>query len=479
MKKTVAFLFCILIIPATLFATTTSTSIAGFSVVVPEGGLVDWCKATGKEHLILYDKLFPCIVEPLTDYSFYEVYYATLNSGDTAIGTAEGEPEVCLTCPSSPANVLSTWLILQGCSYGRSSPAIDPSSGTWVVFTGISSALMAYSQSASGNAITFYYSNHGYGLANNLYLTNMNKTSRLAITDFQVPESGILKAGVMHPTWSSDGKYIMWSEIKDAAVAGGYYFGKFVIKIVKPTLPDPPSSNPTIGDIIEFDPQAMLITQGQAVVTTGNPGLYPWVEAHDLIKIDDSNYRVIFSGTAHGQALDQPDIYYMDITKAGADGMFTTNTGTVTRVITNDNDHWYEHAHKRPGSNQVWYLSKDYMFPKPSPGYPKSEMHVYEYPLGTAYKYKRMTYFNDPLAPEYQTPIQEGVGMSDNSWNVDGTKLIGYVTDEINPAGHIWHRLGDIWVIDVTALEARTYANKPMFTGNVSITGGGGTFSFP
>ncbi len=191
-----------------------------------------------------------------------------------------------------------------------------------------------------------------------------------------------LQGGILHPHFSPDGRWILWSERHEAmegrAAGWAMRLAPFHID---------PKLGPRIGDIQTFRP-------GQSHDYYETEGFSP----------DGS--KIVFSGNlAWGQKITGLDAYTLDLHTQELKNL----TGTPGE--------WDEHAHYSPsGKHIVWMSSRGL----PAPTSAADLRTDYWIMDADGTNQRRLTFFNDKDSPDY---IPGGVTAADFTWSPDGTKI--------------------------------------------------------
>ncbi len=199
-------------------------------------------------------------------------------------------------------------------------------------------------------------------------------------------------SGVLHPHFSHDGTRLLWSECLngEADIGDRGNWGQWRLNLSKFVVD---TSGPRLDSTIYFE--------------RGEFGDGTFYESHGFSP-DDS--LVIFSGNL------QPEQHqgYLDI--------YTIHVRSheLTRLTFTTEDVWDEHAHYSPnGQNIVRICSEGYAF---DPDQWQNTMKTdYWLTDEDGQNGVRLTYFNDPMHPEY---TGARVIVADNSWSPEGDKLI-------------------------------------------------------
>ncbi len=231
-----------------------------------------------------------------------------------------------------------------------------------------------------------FSANPGAGRDNDIWIMDWNAQIFLKVTDVPLSDGGVL-----HPHFSNKGNQITWAQRYSSS---GSPYGLWTIQVADFSVQN---GKPVVSNIRSFSPGA----QQQFYETHG-------------FSPDDS--KILFSGNlSPGMSVYDLDIYTMDL-----------QTGRAVD-LTNSNDAWDEHAHYTPSGNGIiWMSSKGN--PPPTSG---SVMSDYWIMNADGTDQIRLTYFNDPSAPEYVTGVTH-VTAADCAWSGDGNSLVASLIT--NPA---------------------------------------------
>lgn len=225
----------------------------------------------------------------------------------------------------------------------------------------------------------------GAGINNNLWLMSSDGNRFWQLTSIEE------KMGVLHPHFSHDGKKLLWSERVSNEPKPG---GQWMIKVAEFSI---------IGD----QPRLENIQELQ-------PGNLLFYETHGFSPDDKT---ILFSATKTGQYADL-DIY-------------TYSLATVDlKILTDPNLYqWDEHAHFSPDGTKIIWMSSMEIEQQI-----KNNQVITDYwMMNTDGTQKgRLTYFNQPNAPEYS---DTSVTAADLSFSPDGKKIVAYLIIEIEKGG--------------------------------------------
>lgn len=219
--------------------------------------------------------------------------------------------------------------------------------------------------------------NPGSGWLNNLWLMDANGQRFYQLT--KVGHQG----GVLHPHFSHDGKKLLWAE---RLGKGEEIFGEWALKV---------ADFITSGDVPHLED-----------IKTYQPALekHRFYESHGF-SLDGS--KIIFSGNPEaGQKEYGFDIYVFDLTSQ-----------KVVKITDTPNE-WDEHAILSPDGKKIVWMSSQGI---ENPHFSKVKTDFWIMNSDGSNK-QRLTYFNDPYAPEYM-PIAGGVVAADSSFSPDGKKI--------------------------------------------------------
>jgi Tol biopolymer transport system component len=296
---------------------------------------------------------------------------------DIWIMNTDGTGERCLTCDNPD---------LAG---HNGTPAWHPS-GDFIVFQAHNTELqiLPLRRRLVGHLVT----SPGGGTNNNIWIMDRQGENFWQITDVA---DGL---GVLHPAFSHGGTRLAWAEkvtLQTRGEAHGTVDGEWEIKLAD-------------VDVANRVP-AVSNTRGV------KPGDYQLYETHGFTPDDN---RIIVSVIERGNPLSALDIAVYDI---AAD--------TITN-LTNDPSEWDEHAQLSPdGSRLIWASSRGIEQPRMEGGFIQLtgfRLDLWMMNLDGSDK-QRLTYFNDPDAPEYMGELVT----ADSTISPDGTQLVV----KVRPAG--------------------------------------------
>jgi Tol biopolymer transport system component len=233
----------------------------------------------------------------------------------------------------------------------------------------------------------------GSGFRNNLWLTGPQGANFVQLTE--VGGQG----AVLHPHFSLDGSKLTWSE---RLGSGGGVMGEWAIMVAdfvtergRPKLANIRKYQP--GEKRRFYETHGFFPDGRSVIISGNP------------EPSQGDYGF--------------DIYRFDI-----------NTERLTN-LTGTPREWDEHALISPdGSKIIWMSSRDIAGSSLSLTGVKTDYWMMNVDGSNKV---RLTYFNDPTAPEYlKTNL---LVAADSAWGPDGKQFLAYVkTDRSTAAGPVF-----------------------------------------
>ena len=341
--------------------------VANIETIRIPGGRVDWCGANG---LIAFDL---CGTDTM-----YDLW----------IRNIDGSEEFCLTCGRSD---------IPQRNIGQ--PTWHPS-GRWIVFQmekdpdydPADSHVVTYVDS------TISTSTPGMGWSNDLWCVDLEDTSFYRLTNLRTKRSWSDPhpiTGVLHPHFSHDGRYVLYSECVDglADLGDRGHFGLWRMIIAEF---DTSGGVPTLIPVDSFEADE-----------------YPyvtWFETHGFSP-DDS--KIIFTANPGPQQRDTyGDICVIDLA-----------TRELTNLTPEPDSVWDEHAHFSPdGSKIIWIRSFGYTF---DPDNWRRTLRTDWYMMDADGSNKvRLTYFNMPGHPEY-TGLR--TICSDACWNTTGDSLLGVI----------------------------------------------------
>lgn len=318
------------------------------------------------------------LLDELGSNSYYGIYQIN----------PDGTNQQCLTCtlPSSVASLMPKH---------KGNPEADPS-GNWIIFQA--------EKAVNLGVISDYFANPGSGINNDIWIMDFAGQHFLQVTDTPVTQGGVL-----HPHFSHKGNQITWAQRYSST---GSPYGLWEIEVADFSVQN---GNPVVTNIRTFKPGA----QQQLYETHG-------------FSPDDS--KVIFSGNCQiGQTVYDTDIYTLDLSS----GQLTDLTSDINTPPTQ----WNEHAHYSPTGNQIFWMTSD--------GTPRTDLNAngvsngqvktdfwVMYPPNGASKL-RLTYFNDPTAPEYIAGATH-VTCGDSAWNAAGTSVVAtLITSQSSGLGEV------------------------------------------
>lgn len=303
-------------------------------VLVAEGGRVAWSHA---RNLIAFDRK--------SAIGRFEIY--TIQP--------DGTNEQCLTCA------------LAGLPRShRGNPAWHPG-GDYLVFQAHDPSL------AAPKPMMSYVGTPGLGINNDLWLMKADGSQAWRVTRVK------RGAGVLHPHFSHDGRYLLWSEIVDPSVRG--LGGQWAIKIAEVTLTE---AGPNL-----------------ARPRTLRPGDLQLYETHTFSPDDR---RILFSGVPRRGGYFDLEIYVFDLT--------TSRLTQLTR-----NKEWDEHAQFTAEGTRIVWASSEGVEQRKDPRDLKLEYWIMN-DDGSAKR--RLTRFNDPSAPEFR----ESALAADFEFGPDGKTVV-------------------------------------------------------
>ena len=246
----------------------------------------------------------------------------------------------------------------------------------------------------------------GLGLFNNLWATNGINYWRLTNSPIKMTaEDGIPAIATVNPRFSKDGSTLIWTE--RYSEGGNNNWGRWRLKaadfVITPTGP---------------------VLQNQRIIYTPQMGTY--VTAMDVLAPN----RFLVAGNLEGQHEYGMDLYTLQ---------FEDNGSTTLRNLTRTNYVWEEGACVAPSGNIVYMTNRDSSyqidFSRDWAGQPV-ERDYWSMNADGSNK-RRLTYFNDPSAPEYQ------------GWR-SVTIICGFSPDGRNMVATVGRDVGDetrAWVV--------------------------------
>lgn len=224
----------------------------------------------------------------------------------------------------------------------------------------------------------------GVGINNNIWLMTKNGDQFWQLTHIAD------KMGLLHPHFSHDGKKLLWSERVSNEPKPQ---GQWVIKIA-----DLEFQHTFVGPDFWY----------LANIQTFQPVNMRFYETHGFTP---DNQKVIFSATPDG-LFNHLEIYLYDLKTE------------ELKQLTGPDEQWDEHAQLSPdGTKIVWMSSRDIEQEL------KQDKGMTEFWLMNTdgSNKQRLTYFNDPTAPEHIF-LEGGIVSKDNNWSPDGKKIVAYIS---------------------------------------------------
>lgn len=288
-----------------------------------------------------------------------------------------GGGERCLTCGAD------------GVPQGHNgNPAWHPS-GDYLVFQSESQPARRGLLGRRGGRSQQQLGNPGSGFRNDLWITGPRGQRFVQLT--HVGPQG----AVLHPHFSEDGRTLAWAE---RLGSGNGPMGEWAIMLADFGVED---SRPRLENVRKFQPG----------------GRRRFYETHGFFPDGKS---LLFAGNPDRQTDYGFDIY-----------RFYPATGQLTN-LTNTPDEWDEHAQLSPdGSRIVWMSSEGVGVKDLSLTSVKSDYWMMR---ADGSNKERITWFNDPSAPEFLG--SDWVVAADSAWSPDGKRLLVYVkTDKATNSG--------------------------------------------
>lgn len=317
--------------------------IVSISTLVEGGGRVDWSES---RNLIAFDRL--------DARGYFKIW----------VMRPDGSDQRCLTCNNPEL------------AKHNGNPAWDPS-GRFIAFEAQNDFRGLLPK------ITDYFANPGAGVNNDLWVMDFSNGKAWQLTHLP-PRTG----GVLHPHFSHNGNYLLWSERYSS---GGGKFGLWRVKL------------------------ARFVVNGGIPSITDERSLTPgrqkqFYETHGFSKDDRTIY--FSANLTPGQDVTDDDIYAYNVA-----------TGDL-RDLTNAPDEWDEHAQLSPsGRKIVWMTNRDL----PKQRTPYGVRSDYWIMNSDGSDPMRLTYFNTPGSPEY---IEGGITAADSSWGPDGRQLVATLIED-------------------------------------------------
>lgn len=285
----------------------------------------------------------------------------------------DGSDERCLTCsiPGIPQK-------------NNGQPAWHPS-GKYLIF-------QAENPNLKGFAIVLgekekQLTGPGAGINNDLWLMDLEKNKFWQLTNIKN------KMGVLHPHFSSNGEKLVWAE-RITGQPGPV--GQWAIRIAD----------------FYWEGEVPRLIVGQTL----KPADMRFYETHGF-SLDGQ--KIIFSATPDGY-FQNLDIYFYDLA--------TKELWTLTDTKAGQ---WDEHAQiSHQGDKIVWMSSQD--IPQAIRQHNVKADYWLMKPDGS--EKQRLTYFNDPEAPEY---LGLDIAAADSAWAPDGKSFLGYLIKRPTLEGYI------------------------------------------
>ena len=316
--------------------------IVSISTVVESGGRVDWSES---RNLIAFDRL--------DDRGYFKIW----------VMRPDGSDQRCLTC-NNPA-----------LTKHNGNPAWDPS-GRFIVFEAQNDFHGLLPK------INDYFANPGAGINNDLWVMDFSSGKAWQLTHVP-PRVG----GVLHPHFSHNGNYLLWSERYSAGGDNGLWRMKMARFIVNGGVPS--------------------ITDDRSLTPGKQKQFY---ETHGFSKDDRTIY--FSANLTPGQHVPGDDIY-----------AYNVESGDL-RDLTNAPEEWDEHAQLSPSGKKIlWMTNRDL----PKQRTPYGVRSDYWIMNSDGSDPMRLTYFNTPGSPEY---IEGGITAADSSWGPDGRQLVATLIED-------------------------------------------------
>lgn len=231
-----------------------------------------------------------------------------------------------------------------------------------------------------------YVASPGIGLNNNLWLMTADGLKFWQFT--HVKHLG----GVLHPHFSSDGKKLLWSEIiPGGKKSASESTGRSVIQLADFAIEN---GEPRLSNIQTLRPKALQLYETHGFSPDGR--------------------MILFSALGEGKYFYDLEIYTVEL-----------STGRVVQLT--ENDEWDEHAHFTPDGRQIiWSGSegnpqlKGKSITEMRKNPPRLDLWIMN---ADGSNKSRLTFFNDPNAPKYQS-VTQGVGVGDCAWSPDGKMIV-------------------------------------------------------
>lgn len=259
-------------------------------------------------------------------------------------------------------------------AYSNGNPSWHPS-GNYLVFQCADAPVTpAMAKSAAWQALT----NPGAGVANNLWIIKADGSMAWKVTHLRANQ------GVLHPHFSRAGDKLLWAEL----VVGKPQ--KWVMKLADVSFE---GSEPKLG-----------YTQ------TLTPGDMAFYETHGFLPGDTG---FLYSATKTENDYRRLEIYRYDF--AAKDSTLLTDPSVGA---------WDEHAQPSPdGSRILWMSSQDISQVEEAKNSLAIKTDYWVMDADGSNK-RRITFLNDPSAPEYRKSWNIA---SDISWSPDGRQAMGYL----------------------------------------------------
>ncbi len=317
--------------------------ILSISTVVESGGRVDWSES---RNLIAFDRL--------DARGYFKIW----------VMRPDGSDQRCVTCNNPEL------------TKHNGNPAWDPS-GRFIAFEAQNDFRGLLPK------MTDYFANPGAGVNDDLWVMDFSTGKAWQLTHLP-PRTG----GVLHPHFSHNGNYLLWSE---RYAPGGGKFGLWRIKMARFVIN---GGVPSITD--------------ERSLTPGKQKQF--YETHGFSKDDRTIY--FSANLTPGQDVTGDDIY-----------AYNVESGDL-RDLTNAPEEWDEHAQLSPsGKRIVWMTNRDL----PKQRTPYGVRSDYWIMNADGSDPSRLTYFNTPGSPEY---IEGGITAADSSWGPDGRQLVATLIED-------------------------------------------------
>ena len=232
----------------------------------------------------------------------------------------------------------------------------------------------------------------GRGTYSDLYVMDLESEPPYDVYQLTDVRSGYPVGGSLHPHFSRDGEQLAWGDLEGG---GGDCYGDWRIAIA-----DFDDEDPALTNVAYYEP--------------GDDT--EWYETQDWSLDDGSRGGIYFScAPLSGQDDRTMEFCYLDLETEQLTRL------TETSGMSGEPDEWDEHGKITPRGDAItWMTSTGYEIDHSNCEFIEwLETDLWIMNIDGTGKTK-LTYYNEPGYPEYDP---DGVGVSDHSWNPEGTKL--------------------------------------------------------